>query len=398
MGAVADSSGRPAGTPHHGAADPVRRRAETVAALIRPYAEQMDEEERFAPEVLELLASSAVWRSVHGERAGAARLGDQCRWIEAIATSCTSTAVLVQSQLTVGHTLELSGGPEVQGLLDGMRDGVIWGWGLTEPDAGSDILGMTTTARREGSDFVIRGSKRFISNAGMAAYYLVFARTSSERSSRSLSAFVVPAATRGMSVGRYEKKMGLRASRTGDLVVDDVRVPASALVGEPGSGFALAINTLRWSRPLIGAVSLGVARGAFAELASQVAPDPAALKRLADVEQARGHQLADLLTQLAAASALLYEVADRVDADGTLPPMWRASAAKAFCSDTAMRIASTAAELAGPNGVSERSRLGRYFRDAKVLQIFEGTNQIQKNAILRELLEADLARLGTARI
>ncbi len=380
------------------AADPVRAQAEAVAALIRPYAERMDEQEAFAPEVLEMLTSKAVWRNVHGEHLGAAGLGRQCRWIEAIATSCTSTAVLVQSQLTVAHTLELSGTAGVEGLLEGMRQGVIWGWGLTEPEAGSDILGMTTTARREGSDFVIGGSKRFISNAGMSDYYLVFARTSAERNSRSLSAFVVPAATPGLTVTRYETKMGLRASRTGDLSLDEVRVPASALVGEPGAGFGLAINTLRWSRPLIGAVSLGVARGAFAELASRVAPDARALRRLGDEEQGRGHQLAELLLQLTAASALLYEVADRADSEGVLPAMWRASAAKAFCSDTAMRIAGAAVELAGLEAAADGSRPGRYFRDAKVLQIFEGTNQIQKNAIVRELLDADVAHLGTARV
>ena len=378
--------------------DQVRALAEAIAARIRPYAELMDEEEAFAPEVLELLEAEKVWRSVHGDSVGSAALGDQCRWIEAIATSCTSTAVLVQSQLTVAHTLELSGTAGVEPLLDEMREGVIWGWGLTEPEAGSDILSMSTTARREGSDFVLRGSKRFISNAGMSRYYLVFARTSTERNSRSLSAFVVPAESEGLTVARYESKMGLRASRTGDLALDDVRVPASALVGEVGAGFGLAINTLRWSRPLIGAVSLGVARGAFAELAAQVAPDAEALRRLGDQEQGRGHQVADLLLQLTAASALLYEVADRADTEGVLPPMWRASAAKAFCSDTAMRIAGAAVELAGPGAAAEGSRLGRYFRDAKVLQIFEGTNQIQKNAIVRELLEADVAHLGTARI
>ena len=386
------------GGSHDHPVDEVRSEAEAVAALIRPYAERMDEQEAFAPEVLAMLADKKVWRRVHGEHIGSAGLGGQCRWIEAIATSCTSTAVLVQSQLTVAHTLELAGTAGVEALLDEMRDGVIWGWGLTEPEAGSDILSMSTTARREGAEFVLRGSKRFISNAGMSRYYLVFARTSAERNSRSLSAFVVPSESEGLSVARYESKMGLRASRTGDLALDDVRVPASALVGEIGAGFGLAIDTLRWSRPLIGAVSLGVARGAFAELAGRVAPDADALRRLGDQEQGRGHQVADLLLQLTAASALLYEVADRADADGVLPPMWRASAAKAFCSDTAMRIAGAAVELAGLDAAADSCRPARYFRDAKVLQIFEGTNQIQKNAIVRELLEADVAHLGTARV
>jgi alkylation response protein AidB-like acyl-CoA dehydrogenase len=230
-------------------------RAEAVGAMLAEYSEQMDLQERFAPEVIALLKQLHVWESVHGSDDEDTSLALQCRWIEALAARCTACAVLVQSQLTVAHTLLLSGMISAQDLVEPMRGGVVWGWGLTEPDAGTDIMGMVTTAERDGDDFVINGTKRFISNVGMATNYLVFARTNAERGSRSLSAFVVSADEPGVSVSRLESKMGLRASPTGDLVFESVRVPGTALVGEVGDGVKLALNTLQWSRPLIGAVS-----------------------------------------------------------------------------------------------------------------------------------------------
>ncbi|MDA8080427.1 MAG: acyl-CoA dehydrogenase family protein [Actinomycetota bacterium] len=359
--------------------------AERFAALLAGYPEQMDRMERFDPEVVSLLRNHEVWRAVHGSNGVETDLTTQCRWIEALASRCTSTAVLVQSQLTVGHTILLSGSPMAGELLEEMRNGTIWGWGLTEAEAGSDILSMKTTAHQEGSEYVIRGSKRFISNAGIATRYLVFARTKAERGSKSISAFVVPSDSLGLSIARYEHKMGLRASPTGDVVLDDVRVPASSAIGNIGEGVGLALSTLRWSRPLIGAVSVGVARGAFEELLRVVGPSNDELRKLTTLHQAKGHKIAELLMQVFAARALLYDVTTRADSSGELPAMWEASSTKAFCSEVAMKVASEALEVAGREAVAVGAPLQRYYRDAKILQIFEGTNQIQKNAIMKEL-------------
>ncbi|TAN26881.1 MAG: acyl-CoA dehydrogenase [Actinomycetota bacterium] len=365
--------------------------AERFAAVIAQYSEKMDREEKFDPEVISLLKEYGVWKAVHGRDGRESTLTQQCRWIEALAARCTSTAVLVQSQLTVGHTILLSGSPLAGRLLDEMREGTIWGWGLTEAEAGSDILSMRTTARRDGDEFVISGSKRFISNAGMATRYLVFARTSPERSSKAITAFVVPADTAGLSIARYEHKMGLRASPTGDLVLEEVRVPAASAIGAIGEGIGLALSTLRWSRPLIGAVSVGVARGAFEQLMKIVAPNDRDLRAFTSSHQSKGHRLADLLMQVFAARTLLYDVTSRSDASGGLPLMWEASSVKAFCSEVAMKVANEALEVAGKMSVGAGAPLQRYFRDAKILQIFEGTNQIQKNAIMKELGQVNFA-------
>jgi len=365
--------------------------AERFAALIAGYSEKMDREEKFDPEVIDLLNRHEVWKAVHGKDGVESTLTQQCRWIEALAARCTSTAVLVQSQLTVGHTILLSGSPLAGRLLDEMRQGTIWGWGLTEAEAGSDILSMATTARRDGDEFVINGSKRFISNAGMATRYLVFARTSPERSSKSITAFVVPSDTPGLSIARYEHKMGLRASRTGDVVLDEVRVPSESIIGDLGEGIGLALGTLRWSRPLIGAVSVGVARGTFEQLMKIVARSDRDLRAFTSSHQAKGHKLAELLMQVFAARTLLYDVTSRCDANGELPSMWEASSTKAFCSEVAMKVANEALEVAGKESVEVDAPLQRCFRDAKILQIFEGTNQIQKNAIMKELGQVNFA-------
>lgn len=359
--------------------------AEKFAENLSGYPQAMDRMEKFDPAVIALLFEHRVWRAVHGSRGAEAKLTTQCRWIEALAAKCTSTAVLVQSQLTVGHTILLSGSPAASGLVDEMSEGTIWGWGLTEPEAGSDILSMKTTAHKHGDGYVIRGSKRFISNAGIATRYLVFARTKAERSSKSISAFVVPSEAEGLSIPRFEHKMGLRASPTGDLLLDDVYVPESSRIGAVGEGVGLALSTLRWSRPLIAAVSVGVARGAFEELMKVVGPDEKELRELTIDHQSKGHRVAELLMQIAAARSFLYDVTTRADKTGELPAMWEASSTKAFCSDVAMKVASEALEIAGPKAVEVDAPLQRYFRDAKILQIFEGTNQIQKNAIMKEL-------------
>jgi len=379
--------------------DSARADAESFGRLIAPLAAGHDRDERFSPKLPALLKEQGVWLAVLGSRGAHPSLTIQCAWAEALAAVCPATAILVQSQMTVAHTLVLGGPPSGLALVDEMRQGVITGWGLTEADAGSDILGMRTTATLDRDSYIINGSKRFISNVGIASQYLIFARTEPERSSRALSGFLIPADADGLSIPRHERKLGLRGSPTGDLIVEDVRVPADALIGGIGDGVPLALNTLRWSRPLIGAVGLGIARGAYEALRFLIASDPNGVSHLSGPRQDVGHRVADLVIEIAAARSLLYDVARRADEGGTLPAIWEASASKTFCSDVAMRVVSEALALGGRAAVAPGAQLERYFRDAKVTQIFEGTNQIQRNAIVKNLPSfSDKAGVVTAQI
>ena len=362
-----------------------RLHAESFRRLLDPLAAGHDRNERFSPRLLTLLKEQGVWSAVHGSAGGHPSLAVQCAWAEALAAACPATAILVQSQMTLAHTLALAGTPSARALVDEMRRGAITGWGLTEADAGSDVLSMRSTATRDGDSYIINGSKRFISNAGMATQYLIFARTAPERSSRAISGFLVPADADGFSIPRHERKLGLRASPTGDLIFDDVRVRADALIGGVGDGVSLALNTLQWSRPLIGAVGLGIARGAYEALCDLIGSEPGGVSVLSGARQDDGHGVADLVIEIAAARSLLYDVARRADEEGTLPAVWEASASKTFCTDVAMRVVCEALVIGGRAAVKPGARLERYFRDAKVTQIFEGTNQIQRNAIVKNL-------------
>jgi butyryl-CoA dehydrogenase len=365
--------------------DSARVQAQSFGRLLAPLAAGHDRRERFSPQLLTLLKEQGVWLAVHGGPGAHPSLSVQCAWAETLAAACPATAILVQSQMTLAHTLALGGTPSGLALVEQMRRGVITGWGLTEADAGSDVLSMASTATLDGDSYIISGSKRFISNAGIASDYLIFARTAPERSSRAISAFLVPAGADGLSIPRHERKLGLRASPTGDLIFDDVRVRADALIGGVGDGVRLALDTLRWSRPLIGAVGLGIARGAYQALRDLIASDPNGVSGLSGPHQDVGHRVADLVIEIAAARCLLYDVARRADEEGTLPAVWEASASKTFCTDVAMRVVCEALAIGGRAAVEPGAALERYFRDAKVTQIFEGTNQIQRNAIVKNL-------------
>ena len=249
-------------------------------------------------------------------------------------------------------------------------------YGLTEAGAGSDVAAMRTRAVKDGDDWVINGGKRFISNAGVATVYTIFAKTNPEAGHRGISCFIVPADTPGFEVSRYEHKMGIHGSPTGELALDDVRVPAHALVGEEGEGFKIAMMTLDRSRPGIAAQALGIAQGAF-EVARDYAKDRKQFgERIIDY-QAIGFMLADMDMKTRAARHLVYEAHAMIDrADPQLT--YVASAAKAFASDVAMEVTTNAVQVLGGYGYVRDYPAERMMRDAKITQIYEGTNQIQR--------------------
>ena len=255
---------------------------------------------------------------------------------------------------------------------------------LSEADAGSDVSGMRTRAVRDGDSFVLTGRKLWITNAGVSDFYAVFAKTDSDAGHRGISCFVVEKAFPGFSVSKLERKLGVRGSPTGEIALDDCVVPAENLIGEEGRGFHYAMGALDRSRPLVGAQALGIARGAL-ELATNYVKDRKQFgSRLADF-QGLQFMLAEMATQVEAAALLVYRACSLLDAG--LPGTGSASSmAKLFASDTAMRVTTDCVQLLGGVGYTKDLPAERFMRDAKITQIYEGTNQIQRVVIAKNLL------------
>jgi alkylation response protein AidB-like acyl-CoA dehydrogenase len=256
-------------------------------------------------------------------------------------------------------------------------------YGLTEPGAGSDVAAMRTRAVRDGDEWVINGGKRFISNAGVATVYTIFAKTNPDAGHRGMTCFIVPADTPGFEVSRYEHKMGIHGSPTGELALDDVRVPSESIVGEEGEGFKIAMMTLDRSRPGIAAQALGIAQGAF-ELARDYAKERKQFGHRIIDNQAIGFMLADMDMKTRAARHLVYEAHAMVDR-GDPQLTYLASAAKTFASDVAMDVTTNAVQVLGGYGYVRDYPAERMMRDAKITQIYEGTNQIQR-VVMAKLL------------
>jgi alkylation response protein AidB-like acyl-CoA dehydrogenase len=256
---------------------------------------------------------------------------------------------------------------------------------LSEADAGSDVAAMRCRAVRDGDDYVLSGSKYWITNAGASDIYTVFAKTDPDAGHRGISCFVVEADW-GVRVAKLEHKMGLRGSPTGEVVLDDVRVPVENRVGEEGQGFTIAMHTLDRSRPTIGAQAVGIAQGAIDYAAQYMTQRKAFGQPIADFQGLR-FMLADMAMRTEAARCLVYRACSVVDAgdpDGELSMI--GAMAKCFASDTAMAVTTDAVQLLGGYGYTTDFPAERFMRDAKITQIYEGTNQIQRVVIAKRLL------------
>src|SRR5438034_1944082 len=246
---------------------------------------------------------------------------------------------------------------------------------------------MRTEARREGDEYILNGSKRFITNAGVAGVYVVFAKTDPSAGHAGISAFVVEAEAPGLEVGRIEPKMGIKGSTTGELVFEDVRVPAANLLGHEGEGFRIAMRILDRSRPGIGAQGLGLAQGAT-DYALEYAKSRETMGKPIAEHQLIAATLADMETKCEAARGLLYKCGQLIDegADGT--ELTKISAmAKLYCTDVAMDVTTDAVQILGGYGYIQEYPVERMMRDAKITQIYEGTNQIQRLVIARKMLK-----------
>ncbi len=254
---------------------------------------------------------------------------------------------------------------------------------LTEPGAGSDAGGVATTAKRDGGDYVISGRKCFITNGSHAAQYTVFASTDRSKGHKGLSTFVVPRSAPGVSPGKKEDKMGQRASDTADVLFEDVRVPAANRIGGEGDGFKIAMKTLDYARPTVAAMAVGVARAAF-ELAMQYSKERVQFGVPIAMNQAIHFMLADMATDIEAARLLTYKGAWLLDQGKRSTK--ESSFAKAFAADLAMRVTTDAVQIYGGYGYMKDYPVEKLMRDAKLLQIYEGTSQIQRMVIAKEIM------------
>ncbi|MCH7232131.1 acyl-CoA dehydrogenase family protein [Glycomyces sp. L485] len=306
--------------------------------------------------------------------------------IEEVARACASSSLIPAVNKLGTLPLLLDASEEIkQRYLPPVASGeAMFSYCLSEPEAGSDAASMKTRAVRDGDEWVLDGVKRWITNAGVSEYYTVFAVTDPEAGSRGISAFVVEKADHGVSFGAPEKKLGIKGSPTAEVYFDSVRIPAGRIVGEEGQGFSLAMRTLDHTRVTIAAQALGIAQGALDAAAGYAAEREQFGKPIAGFQGVQ-FMLADAAMKISAARELTYAAAaksERGDADLT----YIGAAAKCFASDAAMEITTDMVQVLGGYGYTKDFPVERMMRDAKITQIYEGTNQIQRIVMARELL------------
>jgi alkylation response protein AidB-like acyl-CoA dehydrogenase len=375
----------------------IREAARAVAeAKIAPYAAEVDEQARFPEEAARaLLASDFHAPHVPEEYGGAgADALATVLVIEEVARVCVSSSLIPAVNKLGSLPVMISGGEEVKKkYLTALAAGEGgFAYCLSEPDAGSDAGGMKTRAERDGDDWVLNGVKRWITNAGEAEYYTVMALTDPEKRTRGgISAFVVQKSDEGVSFGAPEKKLGIKGSPTREVYFDNVRIPGDRIIGEVGTGFATAMKTLDHTRITIAAQAVGVAQGAL-DYALGYAKERQQFGRSISDFQGMQFLLADMGMKVEAARQLTYAAAGRSERDDPDLAFFGA-AAKCFASDTAMQVTTDAVQVLGGYGYTHDYPVERMMRDAKITQIYEGTNQVQRIVMARQLLAGVQSRV-----
>jgi alkylation response protein AidB-like acyl-CoA dehydrogenase len=364
---------------------------------VAPRAAEIDETHEFPADLWELFREQGLFGLLFDEEWGGTGTGTLLALIaiEEIAKVCATTSLLLVVQELGSLGLKLAGAQEQkERYLPRLASGEwLAAYALTEAGSGSDSAAMRTTARRENGDYVLNGGKRFITNAGVAKLYTVFAKTDPEAGHSGISAFVVESDTPGFEVARLEPKMGIAGSTTGELVFDECRVPAENLLGEEGEGFKIAMRILDRSRSGVAAQALGIAQGAT-DYALEYARHRETMGKPIAEHQLIAAKLADMETKCEAARGLLYRFGQMVDAGTPDEELTKAGAmAKLFCSDTAMEVTTEAVQILGGYGYIKEYPVERMMRDAKITQIYEGTNEIQRLVIAREMLKESRALL-----
>ncbi|MEV1067525.1 acyl-CoA dehydrogenase family protein [Streptomyces sp. NPDC050263] len=356
-------------------------------AKIAPYAAAVDEEARFPQEALDALVASDL-HAVHVPESYGGTGADALATvivIEEVARVCVSSSLIPAVNKLGSLPVILSGSEDLKKkyLTPLAKGDVLFSYALSEPDAGSDAGGMKTKAVRDGDHWILNGVKRWITNAGVSEYYTVMAVTDPTKRTKGISAFVVEKSDPGVSFGAPEKKLGIKGSPTREVYFDNVRIPADRMIGEEGTGFATAMKTLDHTRITIAAQALGVAQGAFDYAKGYVRERKQFGKAIADFQGIQ-FMLADMAMKIEAARALTYQAAaasERLDSDLT----FQGAAAKCFASDVAMEVTTDAVQLLGGYGYTRDYPVERMMRDAKITQIYEGTNQVQRIVMARNL-------------
>ena len=364
---------------------------------VAPRAAEIDESHEFPWDVVELFREHELFGLLFDEEFGGTGTGTLLALvaIEEVSKVCATSGLLLAVQELGSLGLKLAGTPEQQERwLPPLASGEsLCAYALTEAGSGSDSAAMRTTARRDGDDYVLNGSKRFITNAGVAELYTVFAKTDPEAGHSGISAFVVESDAPGFEVTRLEPKMGISGSTTGELAFDDCRIPAANRLGEEGEGFKLAMRILDRSRPGVAAQALGIAQGAT-DYALDYAKSRETMGRPIGQHQLVAAKLADMETECEAARGLLYRFGQMADAGLDGPELTKASAqAKLKCGDVAMAVTTEAVQILGGYGYIKEYPVERMMRDAKITQIYEGTQEVQRLVIAREMLREQRAFL-----
>ena len=354
-----------------------------------PVRAELDEKEEFPWEIVRISAEAGLMGVSMPEEFGGFGGGilEYCLVAEELSRVCLGIATSVVASGLGAMPILLSGSPDQKKkyLPDIAKGKKLAAFGLTEADAGSDASAIRTTAVRQGEGYVLNGTKQWITNGGEAEVYTVIAITDRTRGPRGASALIVEKGMPGFGFGKKEKKMGIRASATRELVFQDCFVPKENLIAREGMGFIVTMRTFDRTRPGVGAQGVGLAQGALDEAVRYAREREQFDKKIISF-QAVQHLLADMATQVEAARALVYSVARYVDGSKNPTEISKVSGmAKVFASDVAMKVTTDAVQVFGGYGYMRDYPVEKMMRDAKILQIYEGTNQIQRNVIGLEL-------------
>jgi butyryl-CoA dehydrogenase len=362
---------------------------------IRPVAAQYDQTEEYPWDVIKVMAESDMFGLFIPEEYGGLSVNvmNLCLATEEFSRACGGIAVCYAASALGTFPIVLFGNDaQKRNYLPDLAKGKkIAAFAVTEPEAGSDAGAIKTTAKKAGDHYVLNGLKHFITNGGDAETYVVIAMTDKNKGARGASAFIVEKGMPGFSFGKKEEKFGIRASSTRELIFTDCKVPAANLLAKEGMGFIVTMKTFDMSRPGVAAQALGIAQGAL-ELAVRYAKERHQFGKSISSNQGIQWMLADMATGVETARALVYATARLVDADPKSKDIAKSSAmAKMYASDVAMKVTIDALQIFGGYGYMRDYPIEKYVRDAKITQIYEGTNQIQRNIIALELIKA-LAR------
>ncbi len=355
--------------------------------MIIPARAELDESERYPREIVEALAQADMSGLYIPEEYGGFGGGcfDMALCLEQLARGCTGVATAFAASALGAYPIIISGSEEMkQKYLPAIATGEkLAAFGLTEANAGSDASGIQTTAVLDGDEWVLNGTKQWITNGGEAQIYTVIAITDRSKGARGATMFVVEDTDPGFSTGPKEKKMGIRCSSTTELIFKDCRIPKDRVIGRLGTGFITVMKTLDLSRPGIAVLGVGLGQGALDE-AARYAKQRTQFGKPIISFQAVSHMLADMAIQVEAARALVYSAARHIDANKKEASK-AASMCKVFATDMAMKVSTDAVQVMAGYGYMREYPVEKMMRDAKILQIYEGTNQIQRNVIGQEL-------------